>query len=101
MQLIIPDLKSAQFLWGSLFLLHRALFFYLAISLLFSAPQTNRRQPQCQFHARVVSSAAEIIHCKIDLNNRKVEQQGKAGGMKQGESVSFFWKNEEIVPVTT
>lgn len=40
---------------------------------------TNWRQPHCQFHARVVSSAAEIIHCKIDLNNHKVERQGKAG----------------------
>lgn len=37
MQLIISGLKSAQFLWGSLSLLHRALFSYLAIFLLFSA----------------------------------------------------------------
>lgn len=39
---------------------------------------TNGRQPRCQFHARVVSSAAEIIYCKIDLNNHKVERRGKA-----------------------
>lgn len=37
MQLIIPGLKSAQFLWGSVSLLHRTLFFYLAAFLLLSA----------------------------------------------------------------
>ena len=50
----------------------------------------NWRQPRCQFHARLVSSAAEIIHCKIDLNNRKVERQGKAGEWNW-ESLLPFW----------
>lgn len=53
----------------------------LSLSVFLSPPlsPTNWRQPHCQFHARVVSSAAEIIHCKIDPNNHKVERQGKAG----------------------
>ncbi len=50
----------------------------------------NWRQPHCQFHGRVVSSAAEIIHCKIDLNNRKVERQGKAWEWNW-ESLLPFW----------
>lgn len=53
---------------------------YPALSPSCSSPlsTTNGRQPRCQFHARVVSSAAEIIYCKIDLNNHKVERRGKA-----------------------
>lgn len=52
---------------------------------------TNWRQPHCQFHARVVSIAAEITHCKIDLNNCKVERQGKAGE----------WNRESLLPFAT
>lgn len=98
MQLIIPGLKTAHCLWGSLSLLCVSLFLPLSLSLslshsslllLFPSP-ANWRQPHCQFHARVVSSAAEIIHCKIDLNNRKVEQQGKAGEWNC-ESLLPFW----------
>lgn len=55
-----------------------------------SSSPANWRQPRCQFHARVVSSAAEIIHCKIDLNNRKVERQGKAAEWNW-ESLLPFW----------
>lgn len=84
MQPFLPAFKAS----GALYLFSMA-FSFLALPLVLCS-QANRRQPHCQFHARVVSSTAEIIHCKIDLNNRKVEQRGESGGMKQAESVSFL-----------
>ena len=83
MQLIIPGLKTAQRLWLST----RSLSLISCPPLLSPA---NWRQPRCQFHGRVASSAAEIIHCKIDLNNRKVERHGKAGEWNW-ESLLPFW----------
>lgn len=83
MHAIISGLKST---WRrreggrtrSFSVLVRVCVYVQAPTLFFFLPPANWRQPRCQFHARVVSSAAEIIHCKIDLNNCKVERRGKA-----------------------
>lgn len=95
MQLIIPGFKNQHSSCGALYLFSIASSFLpLSLSLsLVLCSQANRRQPHCQFHARVVSSAAEISHCKIDLNNRKVEQQGEAGGWNRE---SLFHSSERM-----
>lgn len=68
----------------------------LSCSLLSSKQEATSLPISCQ--------SSEQRSRNYPLQNwSKQSQSGTAGGsrgMKQGESVSFFWKNEEILPLT-